>query len=53
LLDAWFEELEPYTADAIDKGMKVYFKEEIYFPVPGSLIPIIKSQLNVFEQKNK
>lgn len=51
LIVAWCEELEPYTAEAIEKGMKQYFKEETFFPVPGSLIPLIKSQICPMEPK--
>lgn len=46
LIEAWFEEIEPYTAKCIEQGMKDYFKVEQFFPVPGTLIPHIKFNLD-------
>lgn len=53
LLEAWFEELHPYTAKAIDTAMKKYFKSEEFFPVPGTLIPYIKDSVNYLEPTAK
>lgn len=49
---AWFEELEPYSVRAIESAMSDYFKQEVMFPVPGSLIPRIKEKANPFEKKD-
>lgn len=46
LIKAWFEEIEPFTAKCIEQGMKDYFRSEQFFPVPGTLIPHIKFNLD-------
>ena len=52
-LEAWFEQLRPYTASAIEKAMADYLKEEERFPVPGALIPRIREKTNCFEVKGE
>jgi hypothetical protein len=51
LAEAWYQQIKTYRAKAIESAMKEYFREEEYFPVPGTLIPRIKTKPNHLEPK--
>lgn len=52
LIEAWFEEIQPFTVKAIERSMREYLQEEAYFPVPGTLIPRIKGRVGYREVDN-
>jgi len=41
--------IEPYTCEALAWAFEQYLDRAEYFPVPGTLIPIVKERLNCRE----
>lgn len=49
LREAWMRRIEPYTYEALVWAFEEYLTRAEYFPVPGTLIPIVKERLNCRE----
>lgn len=41
--------IEPFTYEALVWGFEKYLDTAEYFPVPGTLLPIVKERLNCRE----
>jgi hypothetical protein len=53
LVQAWFEELQPFRSKPIEAAMRKYLQSEVMFPVPGALIPMIKDRVSPMRLKDE
>jgi len=51
LLDAWWKRIEPYKIEALRKGFDEYLNWAEYYPVPGTLLPLVEKRFGAKERR--
>lgn len=51
LLNAWWKRVEEYRWEALHRGFEEFLDSSEYFPVPGTVLPLIEKRFGAKESR--